>query len=222
MRTAFTALVLAIGLAACAAGPSSEAAKSSATSLSTEAATSVTFAEQRGLEIYQRDRAAWLATIADGVLTNSAIYEDIASRPAFTKDERSALAARVAAIKHSDDLNFCDGQYNTVIIPTATGHDIYLLAPRRSSKQVQLGGHFRVPVNTDGVTGTVQLFSNTCLAIDRDAEAAAVMVTYPLGTTPNEMHVFKSVSHDIPIAVMTAPNQKMWLTEQGKISLTNP
>jgi hypothetical protein len=80
--------------------------------------------------------------------------------------------------------------------------DVYLMPAMSTLNEAPFGGHFRFAVDTDaGVVRETQRFTNGCITLPFDRNAAGLMITQLLGDTPTEIHVFESLTIRIPVYV---------------------
>ena len=205
--------------------------------------TSIRFASERGFEIYERDKAAWLATdaaLASGLRQTSArgwisvrtetgwLVRFVAScdgapcsvldvnlkndRPTtnlldppepLPVQQRNAWSARQLAL--SERISMCSDRYNTVVVPIEDGRwAVYLLAATLDPKAVLLGGHHRFTISANGnEILDRRAFSKSCLTLEKQANAGALMATHLLDPHPVETHVFASLQHNVTIYVST-------------------
>lgn len=119
--------------------------------------------------------------------------------------------------------------YNTVIFPASAlgagepGFLVYLLAADERPGELALGGHVRVHVSPDGMTATtIMPLSKTIVRVPLDERAGGPpargipFVTHLLGDTPNEGHVWTSLSVKKPLFVGTRAG--MWNVDGAKIA----
>lgn len=157
-----------------------------------------------------------------GVLSDS-VFLDPSSRPGLKLIEIQAFRAKKAASASVAADRQCSGPFNTVVIPTETGHDVYFLSPENETGQVQIGGHYKISVAKDLSLGELKPITNSCLSLslgesEKD-RPEALMVTHALGPVPTEIHVFKSMSHEIPLFVITQTNGQVWKVIGSYISM---
>ncbi|AXE65470.1 hypothetical protein BBF93_15475 [Hyphomonas sp. CACIAM 19H1] len=160
-------------------------------------------------------RIAASFTIDRGEVTDFEIFEDAPARFSLNEEQAAAFEAQLSASETLAGLRKCSATVNTVVISTPTGHDAYFLTPQASMNEVQFGTHYRVPVSADGVTGEPFSFTKSCLVVSKSADLEGstpimVWVTDLAGPVPSEIHVFKSLEHSTPVAVLTVSNDRMW------------
>lgn len=134
--------------------------------------------------------------------------------------ERDAAAARSAAL--SSSFEPCSSKYNTVVLPAdegeATTWIVYLLPGTTKKNVVPIGGTYRFEV--DGSTVVSQRgFTRTCVALQNDSRAVALMITHLMDPIPTEAHVFWSLWARKAMYVATQPGGALWAIESGKIRL---
>ena len=121
------------------------------------------------------------------------------------EEELTAWQARQVAI--SRELPSCGQTYNTVVIPPRVAGDdwtVYILAATTDPSQVVLLGHHRVRVSSDAQKVLkFESLSQSCLVVEKRADAVAMTVTHVLGPHPIETHVFTSLSYRQPLFVGT-------------------
>jgi len=109
----------------------------------------------------------------------------------------------------------CAPQYNSVTLPRATPEsdgvdvDVYLMPAMVTLTDVPFGGHFRFAIDTSaGVVRETQRFTNGCITLRAERNAAGLMITQLIGDTPTEIHVFESLTARVPVYVGT--NSGVW------------
>jgi len=109
----------------------------------------------------------------------------------------------------------CAPRYNSVTLPRATPGpdgvdvDVYLMPAMATLTDVPFGGHFRFAVDTSaGIVRETQRFTNSCLTLQVERNAAGLMITQLIGDTPTEIHVFESLTARVPVYVGT--NSGVW------------
>lgn len=144
-------------------------------------------------------------------------------RPA-TNLEAAMFRARQQALAAIEQ--HCSDQYNTVVLPAPDGQGwlAYALAASTDPSVIVAGGHIRVTVSPDGNEIISQRnFTNTCLQIPLPPDLpggkkpSACFLTHLLDNVPAEIHVFLTLSYQIPCYVMTQDGSR-WYVEDGKIS----
>ncbi|MCP5396219.1 MAG: hypothetical protein H6918_05710 [Sphingomonadaceae bacterium] len=116
---------------------------------------------------------------------------------------------------------------NTLALPPDEhGHiAFYLLTSTRETKTYPIGGHFRADIAEDGSVAGTTRYMNSCFdlptaqQINPNGDRGWAGVSYLMGDTPSEIHVFASLLIPPGFMVITSRNDKLWLVEQGKITL---
>jgi hypothetical protein len=134
--------------------------------------------------------------------------------------ESGAAAARAAAM--ASEFEPCAEKYNTVVLPANSSRQsdwvVYLLPATTKNDLVPVGGTYRV--ETDGKeVGPRRGFTLTCITLQNDDRAVALMITHLLDPVPTEAHVFWSLWAGKSMYVMTPPDGTVWKVEGGKIGL---
>lgn len=132
--------------------------------------------------------------------------------------EAGAVAARALASKASFER--CAQNYNTVVLPASAGQGwtVYMLPAATRSSVIPLGGAVRV--DTDGQRITAQrAFSRSCIALQADAKAVAMMTTHLLDPLPTETHVFWSLWSRRPIYVSMPHEGTLWEVNSDQLTL---
>lgn len=134
--------------------------------------------------------------------------------------ERSAARARALAL----DLPFeaCGKNYNTIVLPNdADGSKwiVYLFPGTTRSDVVPLGGSFRVDVDLSDETSTLRAYTRSCIELQNDPRAVALMITHLMDPVPTEVHVFWNLWANKALYVATSQNGALWALERGRIRL---
>lgn len=166
-------------------------------------------------------QALYRATVsAAGKVVGKAIA--LENPETLTEFEANAAAARAAAM--SSSFSPCAKTYNPIALPDATGPQgnwsVYLLPGTTDNMAVPIGGSYRVEV--DGGSHKVlstRAFTRTCIQLQNDPRAVALMITHLLDPIPTEVHVFWSLYSGKNMYVSTPPNGTAWKIEGGKIAL---
>ena len=103
-------------------------------------------------------------------------------------------------------------------------------------KRIDLPGQPLIPAHIDYVCDTARSttigvdkkifdrhdYSNSCMIGDIGKGSTALVVTLPAerGLTPNEMHVFESLTHKLPLYV-AASDDRIWAVEGERIRLVD-
>ncbi len=145
--------------------------------------------------------------------------ESLESPTSLSVFESGAAAARKLAI--GSGFEPCSDKYNSVVLPdkNAPGNWIvYMLPGTTKNNVVPIGGTYRI--DTDGKTVFSRRgFTRTCIALQNDARAIALMITHLLDPTPTEAHVFWNLWSGKSMYVSTPPHGSMWEIENGKVAL---
>ncbi len=142
--------------------------------------------------------------------------------PAATADQIARINATSAVMQALKD-GVCGKGINTVILPAEKPGELYAyaLVAETEDNIVQMGGHLRMTFGADGklVSGSVKKYSNSCIAMPYTKDLVGLMVTLPanIGDTPTELHVFESLSHNLPLYVGAV--DRVWEVAGGKIEL---
>lgn len=184
---------------------------------------SATQVETTFLSIDGKDAMVFFSGVVEGsdVVSTRDFTRDLKGPPATPGQVARAKALLAAQEAFSDGV--CGNPPNYVVLDSAMegALDVYVLAPETRSGIVQLGGHQRITVDASSqiMSDRTKLYANSCLAVKVGKDVEALMVTLPenIGDTPTEIHVFKSLSHDIPIYVATATGT--WAVEGSRIRL---
>lgn len=136
--------------------------------------------------------------------------------------EVSMLNARLAALEHGT--SSCSQRFNTVVIPgdPTEEWDVFVLAATTDPQVAQVGGHTKVSVSKAGDVTRVEPLSKSCLVLDKSpgnipegASVKMLTVSHIVGHYPAETHVYLSLLHGIPFAVLT--ERGVWLVKDGDI-----
>jgi hypothetical protein len=105
---------------------------------------------------------------------------------------------------------FCDFTYSPVLISNNGDYILYLVASAAKSTDIVVGRHFRIS-GSDVTPST-----NACLNLGTPPPGvAAASVTNLLTATPNAIHVYLSLKHNITLIVRT--DVATWAVEHGSI-----
>ncbi len=118
----------------------------------------------------------------------------------------------------------CSAKYNTVVIPYDGGgvekFYVYLFASTTDASKIVMGGHYRYTVSGDGKKILSNIaFSNSCLELGKNPDAAAIMVTHLRANTPQEHHVFISLSHGLSLYVAISKIDDLYEVSNGNIRM---
>ena len=117
----------------------------------------------------------------------------------------------------------CSDALNTAVIQHENGSDwwVYMMSATKKFEEVWIGGHARVHVSADGAKIlSVTPSTKACLSFDaallRSGNRNNVNpITQILTETPNEYHVMQSLTHAVPIMVVT--DAGVWRVSGDKI-----
>jgi hypothetical protein len=181
-----------------------------------------------GLVFYDRSkiRALYRASFSNGTLASS-------GRPTAATSDLSPLERELISAKDKAVAAFAEAKAGlcakaspniTALSPDEPGGPIivYMMTPQTNLETFPLGGHYSVEVRSDGSTGKVRKFTNSCLDMPvsgrpKDARAAAFVVTHLLDPVPTEIHVFTSLASKVPIVVLTSPQGRMWTVDGNTV-----
>lgn len=146
----------------------------------------------------------------------------------LTPYESAAAAARQTALGSS--FQPCAENYNSVVLPpdADASHNwlVYLLPGTTDEDEVPIGGTYRVELDSGGTKIlSERRFTNTCIVLSKsDTEVentVALTISHLLDPVPTEAHVFWSLWSGLPMYVSTAPNETVWVIENGKIRMVD-
>jgi hypothetical protein len=140
----------------------------------------------------------------------------------LTPERRRLIdALRVAreALGESEARLCADANPNTVVLPPASPDGpvlVYFMTPATETGRYPMGGHYRVAVSADGKVAETRPFAKSCLVVERgERSPVAMVVSHLLDPTPTEIHVFTMFAARLPIYVMTASNERLWVVESS-------
>ncbi|HEY9344382.1 MAG TPA: hypothetical protein VIQ53_03670 [Inquilinus sp.] len=178
----------------------------------------VRFIRQKG----GRFEAAYDVTV-DG--SGRAVSMTQPATPALTPEQASQFAAlQLVSARPLPPL--CPGPYAHVAFrDPASPSDwrVYLLAATTDPQVRVYAGHQRYMVSGDGsrILSSEQLSKN-CLAprleVPPGQTPQLFLITELQSPTPTETHVFDNLLYRLPILVVTVPEKKQWIVDQGRIS----
>lgn len=146
------------------------------------------------------------------------------ANPVLTPEQSSQFAARQLVTAHALP-PLCPGRYNPVVFrdPASPGDwRAYLLAATTDPQVKVYGGHQRYRVSGDGrrILSSEQL-SKSCLAPRLEAPAGQTpqffLMTELQSSTPTETHVFDNYLYRFPMLIVTVPEKRQWVVDQGRI-----
>lgn len=123
----------------------------------------------------------------------------------LTEDQLARHRALEAAAKAP--IERLSASYNSVVLPSDTGHTVYLIASTTDPNVMLIGGLVRVDVAADGAVMSVRPLSKTILRLPRPgtgdvpADATVLPLVTELGDHPTEGHVFASRTYGVPLLV---------------------
>ena len=189
--------------------------------------------------IVERDGLAYVVTFFGGPADRPLAYyrgrvenRRVVSREIFEADERPTLTpfqrrlADVRGMVARLGRRPCGNRaFNTAVIPPETPDgpiDLYLLTPQVEQGVFPLGGHYRFTIAADSSVQSSREFTRSCIAFDtravpRDGTPEAMMVTHLLDPVPTEIHVFSSITSQLPIYVLA--EGRTWAVEGSQIRL---
>ncbi len=136
-----------------------------------------------------------------------------------------ALAIRLKALKTARNTEFsmCGDGLNTAVVQHENGSDwwVYMMSATKKFEEVWIGGHARIHVSADGANVlSVTPSTKACLSFNaallRSANRNNVNpITQILTDTPTEYHVMQSLTHAVPIMVVT--DAGVWRVSGDKI-----
>lgn len=159
---------------------------------------------------------------------------DVVSTENFSKEPEPALAtaAQLAQlnakmkVREATKRGLCGKPVNTIALPGEQAGEFYVYALASETQQgvVQMGGHLRMTVGADGelIEGATRAYSASCISMEKTKDSAAFVITLPpaISDIPTEMHVFKSLSHDIPLYV--SAEGRLWEISGGRMLVAPP
>jgi len=175
----------------------------------------VTFIDKTPAALYR------VAVSKDGVAGQMAVLEPPTRLTAY---ESGAATARSTALSFALTSKFqpCSENYNSVVLPASDppGENwvVYLLPGTTKNNVVPIGGAYRVETSGPNVVGQ-RSFTRTCIALQTDPSAVALMISHLLDPIPTEVHVFWSLWARKPMYVVTPPNGTVWVADGNKIKL---
>ena len=173
---------------------------------------------------YAGDRDARVAAYGARVENNRVVAAELrpeGSRPPLTPIQRRIANARdVIERDVLHDLRFCArANPNLAIIPPDEPDgpiDVYVLTPQVQTGVWPAGGHHRVTLSAEGAILASRQFTNSCVDLgsgpsDREIPVA-LFVTHLLDPVPTEIHVFTSLTSQLPLGVgMESPDRTWWV-----------
>jgi len=172
-----------------------------------------------------KSRAVYRAAVANGRILKSGPASP--DRVELTQLERRMIDAKdkaLAAFKEANVGVCAEAIPNLAALPPDTPGGpiiVYLMTPQINPNTFPLGGHYSVEVHSDGSTGQVRRFTNSCVDMPRnqrpEGEPAPFVITHLLDPTPTEIHVFTSLASNVPLVVLTHPRGRMWVVDGNSV-----
>lgn len=140
---------------------------------------------------------------------------------ALSDFEYRAAAARQTGMGYK--FRPCAQNYNTVVLPTSGGWQVYLIPGTTENDLVPFGGTYRVDTDTTGRTIVAgRGFTKSCLTLSTKAKAedepVTILVSHLLDPQPTEAHVFWQLWSHQRWRIVTVANSLSWQIEKGRIS----
>jgi hypothetical protein len=118
----------------------------------------------------------------------------------------------------------CGEDAGVVVLPDPAAGEgalrAYVLA-QAARNAIAAGGNFRMDVAADGGIAATRGFTNTCVQLQDDPRAAAMVLTHLLDPQPTEIHVLVNLVAGRTLFLVTAENRKTWKIHDGAISLVD-
>lgn len=167
--------------------------------------------------------AAWYraAVGPDGRLLGTVSQYDIPQ--GLSEYEEHAAAARRTGMNYK--FRPCAQNYNSVVLPTTDGWQVYLIPGTTENGVVPYGGTYRVDIDATGQSIVADRgFTKSCLTLSTQVKEGqtpeALYVSHLLDTQPTEVHVFWQLWSRLNWHIVTVPNGLTWKIEKGRISYT--
>lgn len=139
----------------------------------------------------------------------------------LTPFERGAVRARELAL--ATKFSRCSDRYNTVVLPVANQEDrwhVYLIPGTTDYAVIPMGGAHRMEVDVAaGKVVSQRQYSTSCLVLQNDPKAVAMMASHLLDPTPTEIHVFWNLWSRKAMYIVTPPHGTSWGIAGGKVAL---
>ena len=136
-----------------------------------------------------------------------------AAQPALTPSELTQFRARITAGSSFDRSDLlCAPRYNAVELydPETGGWLVWLLASSTDPSIVPMGGHYRFRISPDGQTILKrEALSASCLDITKRPQDVALLASAIDTPRPTEVHVFLSLSANLPI--YASAGDRFWM-----------
>lgn len=111
------------------------------------------------------------------------------------------------------DFEACANRYESVAIPDTEADGravwiVYLIPASGDPNAIHLTGYYRITVSADGRSVLrAEPLANSCLTMDRNPNAKAVVVTHIMQPYPIETHVYTALRYGLPVVVTTGASQ---------------
>lgn len=174
------------------------------------------------VSFYEKDES--LSLLADVVFEGApepVVHESPGREISGT--ERRMYAARELALSAAS--SECAEEFNTVVLESDAGWDVYVLAATRKPDLVMVGGHTRVRVDkaAEEVLETQPLY-RSCFAMSKSprdlppgAELSALTMTQSAQPLPTETHIFLNLQHELDFVLVTSSGK--WILKKGLVYL---
>jgi hypothetical protein len=166
---------------------------------------------------------AQLEAVVD-LSAGTAVVADYAEAEPLSPSENASWRARQTAL--ATDFQACASRYETVAIPETDTNGmprwvVYLLPASDDPDAIHLTGYHRITVSGDGRTVLrAEPLANSCLTMDRNPNASAIVVTHVMQPYPIETHVYTALHYGLPVVVTTG--QWQFLVDGKRIVVLDP
>lgn len=144
-------------------------------------------------------------------------FELSGSQLAMYKARQTALRSEFRA---------CSDSYNTAVIKfndeVNDYNIVYLLPGTVKHGEIMAGGNYRITLDESGeeILESAAL-SKSCIILQKPEGVAALTLSHIVEPTPNAVHVFLSLLHQVPIYVLTTENEITWKVDGDTISIVS-
>jgi hypothetical protein len=166
--------------------------------------------------------------------TGMAKGSEVVSTENFSKEPEPPLAtaAQIAQLnakmkaREATNHGLCGKPVNTIALPGGQPGEfhVYALASETEQGVVQMGGHVRFTVGAGGelIEDATRSYSASCVSLEKTKDSVAFVITLPpvISDIPTEVHVFKSLSHDVPLFV--SAEGRLWEVSGGQMKVASP
>jgi len=144
----------------------------------------------------------------------------------LTENQKSLFVARQTALK--SEFMRCSERYNTVAFKfemvdedVIQNHTIvYLLAATTEANKIMAGGNYKFTLNESGdKILESKALSKSCIILQKAEGVVGLTLSHIVEPTPNAVHVYLSLMHDVPLYVMTTENKMLWKVDGNTISI---